>query len=189
MSSVPDDRVDDAASAPLVPSGWQLERAISAWQQLRAELVDDEELFADEAVIATTLHEAGVDDARDLLSMLIDATVWADRRADEAKAIADEFTARRKRYEANSEKFRDLIQQFMAAMPTRKHAGRFARASIAAAPPSVLVTDEQLIPNEYFKVERTLRRSDVLSDLKVGVVIDGAQLSNGGETLRIARLK
>jgi hypothetical protein len=49
--------------------------------------------------------------------------------------------------------------------------------------------DEQLIPDEYFKVERTLRRSEVLSDLKVGVVVEGAQLSNGGESLRIARLK
>jgi hypothetical protein len=102
---------------------------------------------------------------------------------------ADEFTARRKRYEARVERFRRLIEQLMAAIEVRKQAGRFARASIAAAPPSVLVTDEQLIPEEYFKVERTLRRADLLSDLKVGVVVEGAQLSNGGETLRIGRLK
>jgi hypothetical protein len=188
MSSDPV-RVDDAASVPFVPSGWQLERAISAWQQFHAELVNDEELVEDEGAIAAALREASADDPRDLLSRLIDATVWTDRRAVEAKAIADEFTARRKRYETRLERFRLLVHHLMAALPVTRHAGKLARASIAAAPPSVLVLDEDKIPDNYFKIERTLRRSDVLADLKVGVVIEGAQLSNGGETLRIARLR
>jgi Siphovirus Gp157 len=189
MSSDLDRVGDDAASAPPVPSAYQLEHAISVWQQLRAELVADEELVEDENTIAVALRAADAKDPRDLCAKLVDACVWADRRAEEAKAIADEFTARRKRYEARVERFRDLIERLMAAIPVRKQAGRFARASIVAAPQSLLVTDEQLIPDEYFKVERTLRRSEVLSDLKVGVVVDGAQISNGGETLRIARVK
>lgn len=188
MSSDPD-RVDDAVSVPSVPSGWRLERAISAWQQFHAELVEDEDFVADETAIATRLREARADDPRDLLSGLIDAVVLADAEAEQAKEIADRFTARRRRFEARIEKFRALIDELMAAIPVRKHSGVLARASIVAAPPSVLVTDEQLIPDQYFKVERTLRRLDLLNDLKVGVVVDGAQKSNGGETLRIARVK
>jgi hypothetical protein len=41
--------------------------------------------------------------------LLVDPCVWVDRRADEAKAIADEFTARRRRYEARIERFRRLM--------------------------------------------------------------------------------
>lgn len=188
MSSDPD-RVDDAAPVQSVPSGWRLERAISAWQQFHAELVEDEDFVADEAAIAARLAEVHADDPRDLLAGLIDAVVLADVEVETAKLIAERFTARRRRFEARIEKFRALIGELMAAIPVRKHSGVLARASIVAAPPSVLVTDEQLIPGEYFKVERTLRRSDLLSDLKVGVVVDGAQLSNGGEALRIARVK
>jgi hypothetical protein len=189
MPSDPDDRVDDAAPAQIVPSGWRLERAISTWQQLHAELAEDEDFIADETMIATRLREANADDPRDLLAATIDAVVLADIEAQSAKAVAERFTARRHRFEALVERLRNMIGELMAAIPVTKHAGVLARASIVAAPPSVLVTDEQLIPDEYFKVERTLRRSEVLSDLKVGVVIDGAQLSNGGETLRIARVK
>jgi Siphovirus Gp157 len=189
MPSDPDDRVDDAASAPLVPSGWRLERAISAWQQLHAELAEDEDFVADETMIATRLREAHADDPRDLLAATIDAVVLADIEAEAARAIAERFTARRKRFEALVEKFRNMIGELMAAIPVTKHAGVLARASIVAAPTSLLVLDEQLIPDEYFKIERTLRRADLLSDLKVGVVVDGAQTSNGGETLRIAKVK
>jgi Siphovirus Gp157 len=172
-----------------VPSGWRLERAISTWQQLHAELAEDEDFIADETAIATRLREAHADDPRDLLSALIDAVVLADVEVESAKAIAERFTARRQRFEARIERFRNMIGELMAAIPLTKHAGVLARASIVRAPQSLLVTDEQLIPSEYFKVERTLRRSEVLSDLKVGVVVDGAQISNGGETLRIAKLK
>jgi hypothetical protein len=189
MSSDLDHVGDDAASVPLVPSGWRLERAISAWQQFHAELVEDADFVEDEAAIAARLREVHADDPRDLLSALIDAVVLTDLEAEQAKTIADRFTARRRRFETRVEKFRAMIGELMAAIPVTKHAGVLARASIVAAPSSVLVLDEGKIPDEYFKIERTLRRSEVLSDLKVGVVVEGAQLSNGGETLRIARLR
>lgn len=188
MSSDPI-RVDDAESPPLVPSAWTIERVISAWQQFRAELLGDEELVEDENVIARALHASDLATPSELVSSLIDAAIWADRRRDEARVLAAEFTERARRYEARVERFRDLINGILTATETRNAVGRLARASIVRAPPSVLVTDEQRIPDEYFKVERTLRKSDVLADLKVGVVIDGAVLSNGGETLRLARLK
>lgn len=188
MSSDPD-RADSAVTPPLVPSGWMLERSISAWHQLRAEIANDDELVEDESVIAVALLKADAKDPRDLLAALIDADVWSQRRAEEARVLAAEMTERARRYEARDEKLRELIREVMIAIDVRKAAGRYARASIVRASPSVLVTDEQLIPDEYFKVERTLRKSDVLADLKVGVVIDGAVLSNGGETLRLARLK
>lgn len=184
-------RVDDAATAPFVPSGWLLERAVTAWQQLRERLLSDEDLVVDESVVAVALREADAKDPRELCAALIDATVWSDRRAEEAKAIAAEFTSRRRRYEDRAEAFRVTVNQLMAAIPLKTLAGRFARASMVNTAPATVITDEAKIPDEYFdyKVERHLRRAEVLADLKVGVVIEGAELSNGGETLRIARLR
>lgn len=181
---------DDAATAPFVPSGWHLERAISAWQQLRAEIVEDEDLLVDEAVIASALRRAGAHDPRELLSALIDACAWSERREDEAKLIAAEFTERARRYAARVERFRALIDQLMQAIPVERHAGRLARVSYQKAPPHSVITDEAKIPGMYWEMKRTLRRADLLADLKLGLVIDGAELSNPGEpVLRLTRMK
>lgn len=174
---------------PRVPSGYELERAVSAWQQLREHLINDEELVQDEGVIASALAVAGADDPRDLLARMINAVVWTERRAEEAKTLADEMTNRKRRYEARANVMREIIHSLMEAIRVEKYQAKLARASFADGPMSVLVTDEGKIPDEYFKVERTLRKSDVLADLKVGVVIDGAQLSNGGSVLKIARVR
>jgi lysozyme family protein len=172
-----------------VPSGYELERAVSAWQQLREHLISDEELVHDEGVIASALAAAQVDDPRDLLARMIDAVVWTERRAEEAKAIADEFTERRRRYESRAVNMREIVHTLMDAIPVDKYQAKLARASIVDGAASARITDETKIPDEYFKTERTLRKSDVLADLRVGVVIEGAELSNGGPTLRIARVR
>jgi hypothetical protein len=189
MSEPTADRIEDAISPPVVPSAWTIERAVSVWQQMLADLTTDEDLILDENVIAAALLKADAKDPRAGLAALIDASVWAQRRAEEARTLAAEQTERARRYERHDQRFRDLINGIMAATELRKAAGRWARAAIVRAPPSVLVTDEQLIPSEYIKIERSVRKLDLLADLKVGVVVDGAVLSNGGETLRIARLK
>ena len=69
------------------------------------------------------------------------------------------------------------VNQLMAAIPLKTLAGRFARASMVNTAPATVITDEAKIPDEYFdyKVERHLRRAEVLADLKVGVVIEGAE--------------
>lgn len=190
MTEPTENRVDDATISPTVPSGWTLERAMSAWQQMRAELATDEELLHDENAIAVSLLASDASDPRELLPRLIDGCAWADRRADEARAIAKEFTARRERYEARVERLRLIIDQVMAGIPVRRAAGKLATAAIVAAPPSLLTTDEQLIPDEWFRVERVLRKLELKRHIQeTGEIIPGVLVSNGGETLRLTKVK
>jgi hypothetical protein len=189
MSSDPD-RVDDAAAAPSVPSAWLLERAISAWQQLRASMLSDEELIMDENAIAFALKQADAADPRDLLAAVIDACVWAERHAVEAKLLKNEYADRQHRYEQRLEMMRVLIEQIMRAIPVEKFPAKLARAAIVDAPQSLLVIDEGLIADEWFKVERTLRRGDLRDHLKeTGEIMAGATLSNGGTALRLTKVK
>lgn len=160
---------------------------MSAWQQLMSEFTTDEDLVLDENVIAQKLAEADAKDPRDLLAKAIDAHVWATIRAEEAKALEDRFAARKARYVRRTETIRQIIDQLMAGIPVEKYSGTLASVSTRKVAGSAIVTDEGLIPDEYFKTERTLRRSDVTADLKDGVVIPGAVLSNGGTTIVIKR--
>jgi hypothetical protein len=177
-----------AADAPVVPPTWRIEQAVSAWQQMRAEFEADTDLELDEEVIASALKAADVDDPRSLLASIIDAAAWTDLRIAEAKRIEAEYFDRRARYQNRRERLRGLIEAMMRAIEVTKHNGRLARAAIIKAPPSTLITDEGQIPDEYVKTERTIRKLDLLADLKQGVVVPGASLIEGGSTLQIRRL-
>ena len=176
------------------PSGWQLAKVISDWQQFRDRLADDETLVEDENVVALAFRLAADDpeliDPRELLSRLIDAAVWTERRYEEAKRLKAEYDERRARYERRLDEMRALIERFMAAIPLDRHRAKEASARISPAPPSLVVTDEQAIPDEWFKVERTLRRGDLGDHMRqTGEVVDGAYLSNGGTKLTLRKLR
>lgn len=189
MSSDPD-RVDDAAVAPSVPSAWLLERAISEWQQLRASMLSDEELIEDENAIAFALKQADAADPRDLLAGVIDACVWAERRAVEAKLLKGEYTDRQHRYEQRVEMLRVLIERIMRAIPVEKFPAKLARAAIVDAPQSLLVTDEAAIPEEWWKVERSLRRLDLRQHMReTGEIVPGTEWSSGGTILKLTKVR
>lgn len=53
------------------------------------------------------------------------------------------------------------------------------------APRRVIVTDEAQVPEDYFKVTRTLDKTKINTDAKEGKSIPGTALNNGGQTLVI----
>jgi len=182
-------RAKSADEETRAPSGYQLEQAVSAWQQLRARLITDPELLTDEITIAHTLSEANVADPRDLLARCIDATVWAERRATEAQTLEYEYRDRRERYEKRGEQLRHLIERLMDALPVTKATAKLATAALQAARPALVVTDETKLPDEYFRTTRTLNRTELTDDLRQGVLVDGAHLSQGGTVLVLRKLR
>jgi len=172
------------------PSGWRLEQAVSAFQQLREALASDDDLDADEAAILTALASANDDDVLNLIARLIDATIWAERRELEAKSLEYEYRDRRRRYAERYERLRQIIAQMMEAVEKRRVAGRLATASIGEAPPSLIVTDEKAIPAEWWVIERTLRRGDLGKHIReTGELVPGATLSNGGSSLTLRKVR
>jgi type I site-specific restriction endonuclease len=179
--------MSDDGGAPRVPSGYQLERAMSAWEQLRQLYASDPELIEDEQVLSATLAEADAAQAPILLDRTIDALVWIERREAEADELRKEIVARRDRYRERAAQVRALIEQLMSGLEMTKREAKLATASVRDGQPSLVVTDEELIPAEYFKVERTLMRQPLKEDLEQGVVVPGAVMSNPAPVLAIKR--
>jgi hypothetical protein len=134
-------------------------------------------------------HEIATGSLRDGI-----AAVIRSARADErmVKAIADDIAAlqvRKARFEARAERKRQV------ALGTMLEAGpEFSRieihdltASVKATAPTLLVSDPTVLPSKYFdQPEPKLKRSDLLRDLKAGVDVLGATLTNGAPTLAIS---
>jgi hypothetical protein len=59
---------------------------------------------------------------------------------------------------------------------------------MAAGRASLVLTDEQLVPDKYFRTERILMKTPLIDDLEQGEVIPGAVLSNPSPVLRIRKL-
>jgi hypothetical protein len=179
-----------SATAPRAPSARQLELAVAAWQQLQARFAADDELRADEAAIVTALGEANVDDPRILLTRTVDAAVWAARRSEKARELAAQYQRLAQRYDERNGFLRNLIEQLLSALELNKHEATLANVAFVQAPPSLVVTNEAEIPDEWFAVVRTLRRRDLANHInETGEIVPGATLNNGGQMLRLVRLR
>jgi hypothetical protein len=183
-------RMSDDVKTPAVPSAWSLERAVSAYQQIRAALDADPDLEADEAVINAALAAADAQHPEALLERLIDAAVWMQRREDEADELRKEVTARRDRYATRRETIRLTITELLEVLDKKSHRGRLGLASVVMAPPSVVITDDEALPDEYVRIAiaRSPNKTLIREDIDNGVVIPGATLSNSAPILRIKRL-
>jgi hypothetical protein len=174
--------------APRAPSGWQLERAVSAWQQLRELYDNDPALADDEDVITAALADAEVTHPDVLLERSIDALVWIQRREVEADDLRREMTRRRDRYRARSDAIRAMIQDLLVALEKKSYRSKLGRASMVMSRAGVVITDEGLVPDKYFRIERILLRTVLHEDLEQGEVVPGAVLSNPAPVLTIRKL-
>ena len=178
----------DNNDAPRVPSAWQLERAVSAWQQLRALYDNDPALTEDEEVISAAMADAEITHPDVLLERAIDALVWVERREVEADDLRRDVIARRDRYRARAETIRKVIEDLMIALDLKSRRAKWGAASLAMGRASLVLTDEQLVPDQYFRTERILMKTPLIDDLEQGVVVPGAVLSNATPVLRIRKL-
>jgi len=155
---------------------------------MRNRFANDEELREDESSIITALLAAGID-IRDRLTKTIDAVVWAERREAEAAALEDRFYQRKKRYESRAAQLRGQVEQLMTDLALTRFHGTQASAALQRGQPKLVVPDEN-VPSlaEYWKTPPAVfDRVELKDDLRAGVVLDGAYLSNSAPMLVIRR--
>jgi hypothetical protein len=109
----------------------------------------------------------------------------ADALADMAHAMAQETAVRAKRFRTRAEQLRGLLLAGMDALGERKIEGPDCTVSVRAGLPSVLITEEAAIPEEYWRITREISKSRLKDDLKQGLVIPGAELSNGIPSIQV----
>ena len=162
-------------------------RSIAAWERARSRLATDPELATDENAIRDAIgSDPQVVHPDELIRRAMRALTFAQLRAGEAAALIASATARKRRYVGRAQALRTLIYDLMDVLGHPRFITVHGTVTLKrTGNPSVLVTDEAQIPDGYFHTERTLDKQLLLADLKVGVVVDGAVLSNAAPTIVI----
>jgi hypothetical protein len=143
---------------------------------LHPELVEDEESWL-----------LSLESETDLNAMLTSIV----RRIEDAKALVvgtkdrfEELKARKDRFEHRVETLRNLAFKLMSAADLSKVELPEATLSVLNTPPSVVITDEDNLPDIACKFERKPDKAKIKELLASGEVA-GAAMSNGGQTVSI----
>ena len=138
----------------------------------------DEETLRDTLEGISSLPEALAAVVRSYLDDLMVAAALGMRIGD--------MQTRLSRIEARVEKKRATITQVMEKGDIRKLEQPDFTASLRAVPPGLVVADESLIPQDYWKPQPAkLDRRGLLTALKDGASVPGVSLGNGGTTLSV----
>lgn len=166
-------------------SAFRIEQAMAAWQSARSRLLaDDADLVHDESALADLLGpEEG--EIETILARLLRAARHAKSMSDGAAELIEDMQARKSRYARRNEALRGTAFAIMDALGKKKTELPDITASVRAGQPSVIITDENSIPDIYVRIERKIDRATILSALKSGLTVDGAELSNSGPSLMI----
>jgi hypothetical protein len=124
-----------------------------------------------------------------LLNRISHALAICLRRVDESKTMAADYEARQERYKARADTLKGEMFTLMGLFERRIHRAPEGTFSVKRGKVAALITDEAMIPASYFRTEtkRVLDRGALLEDLGDGLVIPGAVLSNGADTLAFRR--
>ena len=141
------------------------------------ELHDDEELLADTLDGETEIKPV----VNRLLGKVLNDEALIEGIADSVRVLND----RKKRFERRINFNRELVKHILENSGLKKLEVPLGTASIRATPPSVLVLDDTIIPDEYLRIKKEVNKSAIKAALENGKAIDGAVLSNGGSTLSV----
>lgn len=153
--------------------------AARALLQSIAELVVDDETAEIIIDTETTLPDA--------ISAAMTRIEELESHREALVAAIDRMDHRKSRFGANIETLRRSIQAAMETTDLRKLELPVATLSLRAVPPSVVITNQDVIPVAYMRQPPAVPdKSRIKAALKDGIAIDGAELSNGGVTLAIS---
>jgi hypothetical protein len=138
----------------------------------------DEVTLADTLEGATSLHEA--------ITAVIRSALEDEAMAGALRGRMNELEVRLRRIEHRAEKKRELVLATMGNAGVSKIVAPDVTLSLRPAPPSVVVTDESLVP-EWFWIPQApkLDRRRMLEVLKAGEQVLGAELANPRLTLSV----
>lgn len=100
------------------------------------------------------------------------------------KNVEKQFNKKRKTAENKIAWLKKNLQASMEQTGRKKVETELFTISIQKNTPSLDITSEDNIGDEYYKVERTLNKRDLLNDIKEGLIIDGVGIKQT-ESLRI----
>src|SRR5262249_6324759 len=138
----------------------------------------------DEETLRGTLE--GITDLHEMIAAVIRSALVDEALQGGLRSRLDEMRARLERLEERGDKKRRLAFEAMTEVGLTKLEQPDFTASVRAGSPSLVVTAEDLIPEAYWVPQALkLNRQALLSDLKQGERVPGAELSNAQPVLMV----
>jgi hypothetical protein len=160
-----------------------LEAETLRYQRLREALLKEWPQL-DEETLADTLE--GITDLHEMIAAVIRSALVDEALQSGLRGRLEEMKARLARLEERSRKKRDLALEAMVEVNLSKLEQPDFTASNRAGTPALMVIAEEAIPPNYWVPQAPkLDRQGVLSDLKRGAAVAGAQLSNPRPVLMV----
>lgn len=145
---------------------------------IRDVIGDDDEMIATAVEGETSLVET--------ISSAVDRIAELDAHCEAIARRMKDLGERQSRFEAQAARIKAAVYVAMGQGELRKLELPQATISIRAVQPKVEVIDETEIPARFWKrKDPELDRKELLKALNAKEVIQGATLSNGGETISI----
>jgi Siphovirus Gp157 len=171
------------------PSPYQLEMAVTLLRQAKYKLIEEEgELGRDEEYQSDVFaSDPNTIDAWAMLESTIRASREAAADAEKVEGMIKRLKERKARHEKRAETLKDAAANAMRCMGQWKAPFPEFTMWREEARQRVNVTEPALIPPRYKTVEtvETLDLKALLADMKAGTKIDGAELVNGQEIVKI----
>jgi ElaB/YqjD/DUF883 family membrane-anchored ribosome-binding protein len=140
-------------------------------------LADDDQALLDTLEGMTTLTEQ--------VDALVQSSLEDDAQAAAMDRLVERLSERRDRFKARSDMKRKSVFEALQRAGERKMELPIATVSVRKVPPSVIILDDQQLPEQYRVHTWRPDRAAIGVALKDGTAVPGATLSNGGETLSI----
>jgi hypothetical protein len=182
------------------PTALEQEASVSLWERIQHDQQADEMLESDE-VSGMILPFDGASEHPGSnippwnvqLERLIDATIWADRRIDEAETMRKRAVDRKARYQKRADRYRLNIKAILDLMNLKAWEANEGSASLAKGRASVDVGDidkleaqhPELVKVEVVKTPDKVAIRAAIQALKEGETIDGAEMTIPQPVLRI----
>jgi hypothetical protein len=157
-----------------------IERAMSIAQQLLSELGPD----AEDEILKMDMLE-GSSDALEVARRLVRISLDAQALADAAKARMQDLATRHDRFRAQADRARTTVKEMLDVLEIPKLLSEDFTVSLRAGPPKLLITDEQKLAEEFWRVSRSPDRPLIKAALDAGRRVEGAVLSNSEPILTV----
>lgn len=158
----------------------QLVRQAEAAKALVSQLDDDDAVLLHDMVEGETEFFEAVERCLDEMG---ECEIHVAGLSDHIKKMTD----RKSRYKNRIDRLRGAIDQAFQMAEVKTHQFDCATVTTKAVPPKLIITDEAAIPSTFFTPQPpALDRKALLDAVKSGEV-EGASLSNGGQSIQIRR--
>jgi hypothetical protein len=127
----------------------------------------------------------GETDFREVCTRLLRMEREAHAIANAIAAQVIALTTRQTRYSHQQKVYRNMIQSLMDAGGQTKVVLPEATISVSKGRDGCIVTDEAALPDEFVRIERIPKKTEILAALAAGERVPGAEKTNGNSHLTI----